>query len=261
MELFRFGFLTFTLIDLVDIVLVAFIFYKLYDIMRGTRGSQMFVGLLLILIVSSLVGALGMKGMSWLVNSVAQVWVVAFVILFQPELRRLLIQIGQARIVRLFFRVRTTRVIDELTKAAIELSQKHYGGLFVIQRDMGLRGIIDSGVRIQAEASSELIVSIFFPRTPLHDGAIVINGSLIESAACILPLTDNPNIDPSLGTRHRAALGMSEDTDAAVVVVSEETGQISLAYRGEFVERGIEEEGLKKHLQRIFERVTIVEEE
>jgi len=257
-ELFRIGFINFTLVDIIDILIVTFVFYKLYDIMRGTRGSQMFVGLMLILIVSMIVGAIGMKGMSWLVGSLAQVWAIAFVILFQPELRRLLIQLGQARIVRRFFKVHPTRVIDEICKAALDLSQKRYGGLFVIQRDMGLKAIVEKGVTLQAETTSELIVSIFFPRTPLHDGAIVINNSLIEAAACILPLTENPNIDPSLGTRHRAALGVTEESDAAVVVVSEETGQISLAYKGEFVDRGISEEELKKHLQQIFERVTNV---
>lgn len=260
MELFKIGFITVTLVDIIDILLVSFVFYKLYQIMRGTRGSQMFLGLLLILVVSFLVGAFGMKGMSWLVGSVAQVWVIAFVILFQPELRRLLIQLGQAPIVRRLFRVATTKVIDEITSAAVELSQKRYGGLFVLQRDMGMRSIIETGIKLQAEARSELIVSIFYPRTPLHDGAVVINGNLLEAAGCILPLTDNPNIDPSLGTRHRAALGVTEEFDAAVVVVSEETGQISLAYRGEFLDRGMSGEDLRKALEQIFERVQGIEE-
>jgi diadenylate cyclase len=259
-ELFQVGFITVTLVDLIDIALVAYVFYKLYEIMRGTRGSQMFLGLLLILVVSFVVGALGMKGMSWLVGSVAQVWVIAFVILFQPELRRLLIQIGQARIVRRLFHVTPTRVIDEVTKAAVDLSQKRYGGLFVLQRDMGMRSIIETGVKLQAEAKSELIVSIFYPRTPLHDGAIVINGNLIEAAGCILPLSENPNIDPTLGTRHRAALGVAEEFDAAVVVVSEETGQISLAYRGEFMKRGMSGDDLRDALEQIFERVHGVDE-
>jgi len=126
---------------------------------------------------------------------------------------------------------------------------------------MGLRAVIESGVRLQADASAELIVSLFFPRTPLHDGAIVINGNVIEAARCILPLTQNPNIDPSLGTRHRAALGLTEECDAAVVVVSEETGQISLAYRGEFVDRGMSGEDLMKRLEQIFERVRGLEKE
>lgn len=261
MEFIRIGFISVTLIDIIDILLVAFVFYKLYDIMRGTRGSQMFVGLLLILIVSFVVSAIGMKGMTWLVQSLTQVWVIAFVILFQPELRRLLVQLGQARIVRRLFRVQTTRVIDEIIKSAVELSQKRYGGLFVLQRDMGMRSIIETGTKLQAEATSELIVSIFYPRTPLHDGAIVINGNLIEAAGCILPLTENPNIDQTIGTRHRAALGVTEDFDAAVVVISEETGQISLAYHGEFLMRGMSADDLRMHLEKIFERVGAYEDE
>ena len=256
MELFRIGFLSFSLIDLVDIALVAFIFYKLYSVMRGTRGSQMVIGLLLIFIASLLVGVLGLKATTWLAESVAQVWVLAFVILFQPELRRLMVQIGQTRLVQRLLRVRGTKAIEEIVKAAVELSEKRYGGLFVVQRDIGLRGVIETGVRMQSEVSKELLVSIFFPRTPLHDGAVVISGNLIEAAACILPLTENPNIDPSIGTRHRAALGIVEESDAAAVVVSEETGQISIAYRGEFLDRGINGDQLRLHLQRIFERVT-----
>ena len=256
MELFRIGFLSIGLIDIVDIAFVAFIFYKLWSVMRGTRGSQMVIGLLMIFIASILVGALGMKATTWLAESVAQVWVIAFVILFQPELRRLMVQIGQTRIVQRLLRVKGTRAIEEIVKGAVSLSEKRYGALFVIQRDIGLRGVIETGVKMQSEVSSELLVSLFFPRAPLHDGAVVISGNLIEAAACILPLTENPNIDASIGTRHRAALGVSEESDAAAVVVSEETGQISIAYRGEFLERGISGDELREHLRQIFERVT-----
>ncbi len=256
MELFRIGFLSVGLVDIVDIALVAYIFYKLYAVMRGTRGSQMVIGLLMIFIASILVGALGLKATTWLAESVAQVWVIAFVILFQPELRRLMVQIGQTRFVQRLLRVKGTRTIEAIVVAAVALSEKRYGGLFVIQRDIGLRGIIETGVKMQSEVSSELLVSLFFPRTPLHDGAVVISGNLIEAAACILPLTENPNIDASIGTRHRAALGVSEESDAATVVVSEETGQISIAYRGEFLERGISGDELRSHLQRILERVS-----
>lgn len=256
MELFRIGFLSVGLIDIVDIALVAYIFYKLYSVMRGTRGSQMVIGLLLLFIASLVVGALGLKATTWLAQSVAQVWVLAFVILFQPELRRLMVQIGQTRLVQRLLRVRGTKAIEEIVKSAVQLSEKRYGGLFVLQRDIGLRGIIETGVKMQSEVSSELLVSLFFPRTPLHDGAVVISGNLIEAAACILPLSENPNIDASIGTRHRAALGVSEESDAAAIVVSEETGQISIAYRGEFLERGITGDELRDHLKKIFERVS-----
>ncbi|MDP8208683.1 MAG: diadenylate cyclase CdaA [Candidatus Electryonea clarkiae] len=255
MEIFRIGFMSFTLIDLVDIFLVTFVFYKLYDIMRGTRASQMFIGLIIILLISVVVRTVGLKGMTWLLDSIAKVWVIAFVILFQPELRRLLIQLGKGRLVQRIFKVPATKIIDEICNAAIDLSQKRYGGLIVLQRDMGMRAIIETGIKMQAEATGELIVSIFFPRTPLHDGAVIINGNVIEAARCILPLTQNPNIDPSLGTRHRAALGATEESDCAVVVVSEETGQISLAYRGAFIERGMTGEQLSERLQQIFEKV------
>ncbi len=261
MELFRLGFIPFSLVDIIDIFLVAYVFYKLFEIMRGTRASQMFVGLMLILVIGFVVGAVGMKGMTWLVQSLAQVWVIAFVILFQPELRRLLIQLGQGRLVRALFRVRIARIIDDIVQAVVDLSQKRYGGLIVLQRDMGMRAIIESGVKLQAEATTELLVSIFYPRTPLHDGAVVINGNIVEAAACILPLTQDPSIDPSLGTRHRAALGVTEESDAAAIVVSEESGQISLAYRGEFLERGMSSDDLKRRLRQIFERVHGVEEE
>ncbi len=260
MELFRIGFISFTLIDLLDISLVTYVFYQLYRIMRGTRASQMFIGLFLIFIVSFLVNAIGFKGMTWLLNSIAQVWVIAFVILFQPELRRLLIQLGQGRLIRRIFKLKATKIIDEICRAVVDLSQRKYGALIVIQRDMGLRAIMESGIKIQSEATAELIVSIFFPRTPLHDGAIVISGNIIEAARCILPLTQNPNIDPGLGTRHRAALGITEESDAAVIIVSEETGQISLAYHGEFIERGMTEAELSHHLEQIFERVRGVDQ-
>lgn len=200
MVLFRLGFITFTIVDALDILLVSFIFYQLYNIMRGTRASQMFAGLLLIFVLSFFVTSIGMRGMTWLLDSVAQVWVIAFVILFQPELRRLLIQLGQGRLIRRIFKLKTTKVIDEICRAVADLSERRYGALIVLQRDMGLRAIIESGIKVQSETTAELIVSIFFPRTPLHDGAIVINGNVIEAARCILPLTQNPNIDPSLDT-------------------------------------------------------------
>ncbi|MBZ0263917.1 diadenylate cyclase CdaA [bacterium] len=260
MELFKIGFISFTLVDLFDILLVTYVFYKLSNIMRGTRASQMFAGLILIFVLSFFVNLVGLKGMSWIIDSIAQVWVIAFVILFQPELRRLLIQLGQGRLIRRFFKMRSSKIFEEIGRAVVDLSQRRYGAIIVIQRDMGLKSIVESGIKIQAEATADLIVSIFFPRTPLHDGAIIINGNIIDAARCILPLTQNPNIDPGLGTRHRAAIGVTEESDAAVVVVSEETGQISLAYRGEFIERGMQEDELLVQLRQIFERVRSAEE-
>ncbi|HDH58193.1 MAG TPA: TIGR00159 family protein [Bacteroidetes bacterium] len=251
MELFRIGFLRFTVIDVLDIIAVYVVFYQLYLIMKGTRASQMFAGLILIFIASFLVQLLGMEGMTWLIQSVTTVWVIAFVIIFQPELRRLLVQLGQTRLVRAIVKERGTSTIDEITKASELLAQKRYGALIVIQGETGIRGILETGVPVRADVSADLIVSIFFPRTPLHDGAVVIRGDIIEAAKCILPLSENPSIDPSFGTRHRAALGITEETDATVVVVSEETGRISVVKDGRFLGRDYDGEKLKAQLEKL----------
>lgn len=251
-DLFRIGIINFTLLDLLDILAVYFVFMNLYKIMKGTRAAQMFAGMLLIIIASFIVQMLNMEGMSWLINSFASVWVIAFVILFQPELRRLLIQIGQSRLIRTLFKVEENRAVNAVSEAAEKLSEWHYGALIVMQKDTGLKGIAETGIQLQAEVSQELLVSIFFPRTPLHDGAVLISNDLIQAAKCILPLTQNPEIDKALGTRHRAALGISEESDAVVVVVSEETGRISIAYAGEFLHRNLDGKQLKEYLMRLF---------
>lgn len=261
MELFRISFLRFTVMDLLDILAVYFVFYQIYRIVRGTRASQMFAGLVLIFIGAFLVQLLGMQGMSWMIQSVTTVWVIAFVIIFQPELRRVLIQLGQTRLVRALVREKGTSTLDEVVKAAEILSQRRYGGLIVLQGEIGIRGILETGVAIRADVTAELIVSIFFPRTPLHDGAVVIKGDIIEAAKCILPLTDSPGIPASMGTRHRAALGMSEESDAVVVVVSEESGKISLAHGGKFLGRDYHAAGLKAHLEEVLFHRREAEEE
>lgn len=252
-DLFKIGFINFTLLDLLDIVAVYIIFYSLYKVLRGTRAAQMFAGMLMIIIASFIVQILNMEGLSWLISSFAGVWVIAFVIIFQPELRRLLIQIGQSRLIRTIFKVEENRAINAVVDAADQLAERHYGGLIILQKDTGLKGIMESGIILQAEVSSELLVSIFFPRTPLHDGAVVISNDLIQAAKCILPLTQNPEVDKSLGTRHRAALGMTEESDAVAIVVSEETGRIAVAYLGEFLHRNLDKINLKKYLEMIFE--------
>ena len=251
MELFRIGFLRFSVIDILDIIAVYIVFYRLYEIMRGTRASQMFAGLILIFVASFLVQLFGMPGMSWLMQSVTTVWVIAFVIIFQPELRRLLIQLGQTKLMRALVREKGKSTLDEVVKAVEALSQRRYGGLIVLQGEIGIRGIIETGVPIRADVTAELIVSIFFPRTPLHDGAVIIKGDILEAAKCMLPLTENPNIDPALGTRHRSALGVTEETHAVVVVVSEETGKISLVHRGRFLGRDLTGDLLREQLQKV----------
>lgn len=244
LELFKIGFLPISLFDILDILVVSWIFYKLYKYFENTRAGQMLLGLVMLLIVTSMARFLNMSALSWLMRQVQTVWVVTFVILFQPELRRLLIYIGRTRLVSGIFRVTGTRTIDGVVAAALELSRRKWGGLLVIQRDSGLRSYKEKGTALTAEVSQELLISIFNPSSPLHDGAVIIQNDIIEAAQCILPLSESETLHPSMGTRHRAALGLTEETDAVVVVISEENRQISVAMEGKFT-RNIEEADLR----------------
>jgi len=233
LELFRIGFLNITLIDVLDIAVISYILYKLYFFIRGSRAAQMFIGLVLILIVSVFVQFLGLSGLNWIFENLRTIWLIAFVILFQPELRRILIYIGQIPLVRKLFRVTITpRITEEIVKASLELSKRGFGGLIVLIKNAGIKSIIETGHSIQAKVSVPLIVSIFNPRSPLHDGAIIVQNDVIEAAQCILPLSQNPTFVSRYGTRHLAAVGLSEESDAVIVIVSEETGKVSLAYEG-----------------------------
>jgi diadenylate cyclase len=231
-ELFRIGFIKVTVFDILDIIVLSYILYKLYFFIRGSRAAQMFVGLVLILIVSLLTRLFNMSGMTWIFDSLKTVWLIGFVIIFQPELRRMLIFLGQSRVIRYFVKVSSGRAFEEIIKSVMELSKKQYGGLIVLTRDMGIKTITETGVPLQAEVSAPLIVSIFTPRSLLHDGAIIIQNDMIVAAKCILPLSQDTEPESHLGTRHRAALGLAEESDAVILVVSEETGKISIAIDG-----------------------------
>tara|TARA_A100001037_G_scaffold222036_1_gene199898 strand:- start:1236 stop:2012 length:777 start_codon:yes stop_codon:yes gene_type:complete len=248
MVLFKIGILTVTLIDLIDLLLVSWLFYKVYLYFKGTRAGQMLAGLVLLMLGSFLFNAFGFSASSWLVNQFQTVWVVAFVILFQPELRRLLIYVGQTRFFQRIFRVGTSRTILSIVDASLQLQDRGWGGLMVIQRETGLRSYKEQGTQLKAEVTAPLLVSIFNPSSPLHDGAVIIQNDLIDAAACILPLTDSKMIDPEMGTRHRAALGISEETDAIVVLVSEEKSKISVAEDGRFSHIGMDQIALQKYL-------------
>ncbi len=249
--LFKIGFLPFTVIDILDIALVAYIFYKVYEFLRGSMAARMMIGLLFIILLSVIAEVLNMSGSIWIFSTLKTVWVIAFVIVFQPEFRRMLLYLGQNPILRKIVQVSPTRFVDDVISAIGELSRKNFGALIVLIRDTGLRSIVETGIPLQAQVSKPLILSIFNPRSPLHDGAIVIQNDVIVAAKCQLPLTENPKLDPSLGMRHRAALGLSEQSDAIVLVVSEETGTISMAEQG-VLTRGLTEEGLRKRLMEAF---------
>ena len=253
MTLFKLGFLTVTLIDLIDIILVTWVFYKVYQYFKDTRAGQMLIGLVILLISSFIFNSFGLSAMSWLVNQFQTVWVVAFVILFQPEIRRLLIYIGQTRFFQRIFRMGTSRSLEAVVDASLQLSEKKWGALIVIQRETGLRSYKEAGIQLKAEVSAPLLMSIFNPESPMHDGAVIMQNTLLEAAGCILPLTESQMILPEMGTRHRAALGITEESDAIVVVVSEERGTISTAQNGRFTNLDIDEMKLRRYLnERLF---------
>ena len=248
MPTFKVGFLTITIIDIIDIVLVTWIFFKVYQYFKETRAGQMLIGLIILLISSFIFNSLDLVAMSWLLNQFQTVWVVAFVILFQPEIRRLLIYVGQTRFFQTIFRMGTSRSLESIVEASLNMSEKRWGALIVIQRETGLRSYKEAWIQLKAEVSTPLLLSIFNPNSSMHDGAVILQNTLIEAAGCILPLTESQMVSPEMGTRHRAALGITEESDALVVVISEERGTISIAENGRFTSLDIDEMELRRYL-------------
>jgi len=254
MELFRIGFLTVTLTDLLDITLVSFIFYRLYIWLRGSIAAQIFIGLVLIVVLSFIVQAANLRAMTWILRTLTDIWVIAFIILFQPELRRLLVMIARSPAVRLFIKTNVEEPIDEVVSAAVELSRKKQGALMVFVRTTGVKITVETGTQLDAIVSRALLLAIFNPRSPLHDGAVVIKDRLVEAARCTLPLSAVTVWEGHLlGTRHRAGLGISEQADVVVLIISGESGIISLAETG-VLTRGLTTAQLKKELK---ERISI----
>jgi diadenylate cyclase len=249
--LIRIGFLPITVIDILDIIIVSVLFYQLYEFLKGNIAARMFIGLMVILLISIIGDLFNMSALTWIMSNLKTVWVIAFVIIFQPELRRLLIYLGQSRLVRIFVKVGDPGFIDDVVNATVEMSKKNFGALIVMLRDMGVKSILETGIQLQAQMSKPLITAIFNPRSPLHDGALIIRGEIALAAKCLLPLSQSPDIDPALGTRHRAAMGISEQTDAIIVVVSEETGMISVVEDGK-MQRGVTDEMLRARLKEAF---------
>jgi len=250
MELFHVSFLKFTLIDLIDVALVAFLFYRLLILMKGTRSVQIVIGLILLFVISFLAFWFRLEGLKWLISNIATVGIIVLVIVFQPELRTALAQIGHSQLFRLFFKYEKEKTLDELVKTAIRLSQLRYGGLLVLGREIGLKNFMDTGKPINAEVSADLLVTIFTPYTPLHDGAAIIQGDYVVAVACTLPLTMNPRYSQLFGMRHKAAIGVTEESDAIAIAVSEETGKISVAFKGVLYE-DIDKSVLKESLVRM----------
>lgn len=234
-EIFHIAFLSVTLFDLLDILVISYILYQLYNFIRGTRAAQMAIGLCLIFVVSLLAQLLNMSGMSWIFQKLETIWLIIFVILFHPELRRMLVNLGQSPVIRYFVKSADTRVVDEIIKAVRELARMRHGALIVLVRNQSIKYVIETGIRLQAEVAAPLLLALFSPKSPLHDGAIIIADDEIVAAKAILPLSDSDRLDKRYGTRHRAALGLAEESDAFTVVVSEETGKISCAKDGDLL--------------------------
>ena len=240
------------LLDLLDILLVAFIIYRIILLIKGTRAVQMLVGLavLLIIYVASQVG--GLYTLNWILNNFLSSIILVIVVIFQHDIRRALIHVGRNPFFAdLSFR-EETEVIDEICRGCATLAQKHLGALVVIERETGINDFLEVGVELDAKPSGALMLSIFHHASPIHDGALVLQRGRITRAGCFLPLTQDAEISPQLGTRHRAAIGLTELVDAVVIVVSEETGAISVVVGGK-ITRDLEVTTLKKVLKRLLE--------
>ncbi len=238
-------------VDAVDVLIVSLLLYRLFSLMRGTRAVHMFFGLIALFILSVVAQWLNLIAVNWLISSLRTVWVIAFVIIFQPELRRALALLGQNRMVSRFVHVRESGVIPEIVKSVQDLSEKRTGALIVLEKDMGLKNYAETGTPVDARVTTELIGTIFTPPGPLHDGAVIIQNDRVTAAGCILPLSQDERLAGALGTRHRAALGLSEETDALVIVVSEETGAIAYADGGKLY-RKVDLTTLRAELLRSF---------
>ncbi|HPZ76085.1 MAG TPA: diadenylate cyclase CdaA [Thermosynergistes sp.] len=245
-----FGFLRWQ--DFLDIFIISFIVYKLLLLLVDTRAMQLVKGLFILGLLSVGARTLQLEALSWLLGRLFSVILIAIPIVFQPELRRMLAELGQGRIWRSrLAKERANILADEVVRALILLQEKKIGAILVLQRKVGLRDIWRTAVRLNADISQELIVSIFWPNNPLHDGATIIDKEKVLAAACYLPLTEQTNLSRWFGTRHRAALGVTEISDAVSLVVSEERGEIALAVRGH-LSRGLKEKQLRQLLVHYF---------
>ena len=237
--------------DVLDIALVSFILYRVFLLIKGTRAVQMVLGLGILLLALVFSRWAGLYTMNWLVQGFMSQVVLVVLVLFQPELRRALAHVGENPLFSSLSPIESSKFLDEIVKAAVALANRRIGALIVMERETDLRNIVEMGTEVEAKVSKELILSIFHPTSPIHDGAIIIQRGRVSAAGCFLPLTTSPAVNKALGTRHRAAIGLTEETDAAVVVVSEETGTISVVMGG-VLNRDLDAVSLRRALTQIF---------
>lgn len=238
-------------IEVLDVAIVAVIIYQFLKLFRGTRATQLLAGLVLLGLVGALAVALNLILLKWIFVNAGPYLAIALLILFQPELRRALDQVGRlghlSRPLSGFSSQALSRSMGEAVRAAERLSARRTGALLAFEREVGLEDYAATGVRINGEVTAEFLQAIFFPNSPLHDGAVIIRGNLILAAGCLLPLPEEGQVRERLGTRHRAAIGLSQVSDALILVVSEETGQISVVEDGR-ITRGLDPDGLRRRL-------------
>ena len=237
---------------IIDLAIVMFLLYCFFKVLRGSRAWQLIKGIALFIIATWVSGLLNLKILNWILTGIMNLGVIAVIVIFQPELRRGLEQLGTNKLTKFFgidkdVATKTKEDIYKVVIAATELSKAKTGALIVLERDITIQDIIATGIPMNAEVSPQLLVNIFEPKTPLHDGAVIIAGNKIAAAACVLPLADDKDIAKELGTRHRAAIGISKESDSIVVVISEETGKMSVAKDGTLI-ADVREDVLKKIL-------------
>lgn len=242
------------LITIVDVLLVWYVFYKLMTIIRGTKAVQLLKGIIVLIIARLLTDVFGLDTLRWMMDQVLPYGFLAIIIIFQPELRRALEQLGRGR---LFARTMTQeleerdRLIEAFMKAVSYMAKRRIGALISVEKETGLSEYIETGIPMNSDITSELLINIFIPNTPLHDGAVIVTKNRIAAAGCYLPLSESPFISKELGTRHRAALGISEVTDAVTIIVSEETGAVSITADGD-INRNLDMEEFEVQLRRLW---------
>ena len=244
--------LKFNLTSVIDILVVAFIMYRLMLLIKGTRAVQLIKGLTVLLVITAFASLFNLYTINWLLGKAMTALVVALPVVFQPELRRALEKLGRGRFLNHptlapSGEIDQVKVVNEIIRAVTLLSKNKIGGLIVLERETGLEDHIDTGVKVDGLVTAEFLVNIFVPKTPLHDGAVIIRGDRVAAAACFLPLSESPHLPSDLGTRHRAGIGITEHSDAVAVIISEETGYISLAVEG-VINRRLDEVELSKRL-------------
>jgi diadenylate cyclase len=238
-------------LDLIDISLVAFFLYRMFLLIRGTQAVQLMYGVLLLALIGLLANVLGLRLLSWIFRNAAPAILIGIIVLFQPEIRRALDQFGRIGFIgrplahynlQIF-----NRMIDEVIRATTKLTQRFTGALIVFEKETGLENYANSGIRINGELTAEFLEAIFFPNSPLHDGAVIVRGNQILAAGCVLPLAEEGTVRERMGTRHRAGLGLSMQTDAVILILSEELGQISVAHEGKLL-RNLDPDRLRQVL-------------